>query len=398
MERLAKAADRFHATASAEDQADLASFCAQHASWLEEYALFMALAEHAGWSSWCDWDAPLAGRQAVALLEARHVHGRRMAFWKFCQWCFFRQWRQLRAYANARGIKIIGDAPIFIAHQSAEVWARPELFELDAAGQPTVVAGVPPDDFSATGQRWGNPLYKWSAHAQDNYQWWIERIRRIFELVDIVRIDHFRGFESYWEIPASEPTAMQGRWVPAPGDDLFRAITQALGPLPIIAEDLGIITREVDALRKRHGFPGMRVLQFAWSDTGSGQSRYLPHWHTPDSVVYGGTHDNNTALGWWQAASEGLRHHLREYLATDGRDVGWDLIRAACSSVADMAIHPMQDVLRLPSEHRMNVPGQGEGNWTWRFTWADVQPSHAAQMLRMSQLYGRLPGARGDAE
>ena len=392
MERLARAAARFEQSALVHDTADFKSFCTAHAPWLDDYALFMALAEASGGQSWCDWDQLLAGRDPVALSQAGRTHAQRIAFWKFCQWRFLRQWLRLKDYANARGVRIIGDTPIFIAHQSADVWARPDLFQLNAAGQPTVVAGVPPDDFSATGQRWGNPLYRWPAHVAEQYQWWIERIRCTFELVDIVRIDHFRGFDSCWEIPADEPTAIHGRWVPAPGDALFRAVAAALGPLPVIAEDLGVITEEVDALRKRHAFPGMQVLQFAWSPDGVGHSRYLPHNHAADSVVYGGTHDNNTALGWWQAAPEGMRHHLREYLATDGQDVAWDLIRAAFSSVAGLAIHPMQDVLRLSAEHRMNVPGVAEGNWGWRFSWSQVDASHAEQLRRMCLIYGRLPG------
>jgi 4-alpha-glucanotransferase len=391
MERLARAAARFQQSAAAPDVEDFSSFCMGHAHWLDDYALFMVLAESSGDQLWCDWDPALARRDDVALNQARRQYSQRIAFWKFCQWRFFRQWAKLKEYANAKGVWIVGDTPIFIAHQSADVWARPDLFELDAAGQPTVVAGVPPDDFSATGQRWGNPLYRWSAHAAEQYQWWIARIRSTFELVDIVRIDHFRGFESYWEIPADEPTAMHGRWVLARGDELFHAVTAALGSLSVIAEDLGVITPEVDALRKRHAFPGMQVLQFAFSPDGVGQSRYLPHNHAADSVVYGGTHDNNTALGWWDTAPEGLRHHLRDYLATDGQDVSWDLIRAAFSSVADLAIHPMQDVLRLAGDHRMNVPGVANGNWGWRFSWAQVDPTHAEQLRRMCELYGRVP-------
>ncbi len=390
MERLACAAQRFAAVASEADRAELAAFCAAHASWLPDYALFMALAEHHDWRDWCDWPDGLAERQPGALAAARERHADRIAFWTFCQWSFFRQWARLRAYANERGVKVVGDAPIFIAHQSAEVWVRPELFELDAHGRPTVVAGVPPDLFSATGQRWGNPLYRWAAHAQEGYAWWIERVRRTLELVDIVRIDHFRGFAGYWEIPASEPTAMHGRWVAGPGQALFDALAAALGPVPVIAEDLGVITPEVDALRKGAGLPGMRILQFAWGEGEGAERRFLPHNHEPDSVVYTGSHDNDTTLGWWAAADEGARHHLREYLATDGRAVHWDLIRAACASVADSAVYPMQDVLGLDGRHRMNFPGKGEGNWAWRFDWTQVPPEAAQRLRRMAQLYERL--------
>jgi 4-alpha-glucanotransferase len=294
-------------------------------------------------------------------------------------------------------VRIIGDIPIFIAHQSAEVWARPDLFELDAAGHRTVVAGVPPDGFSATGQRWGNPLYRWSAHSADNYRWWIARIAGTCALVDLVRLDHFRGFESYWEIPASAPTAEQGRWVPAPGDALLQAVAEALGTLPIIAEDLGVITPEVDALRQRHGLPGMRVLQFAFGDDQDAGSRYLPHHHTADSVVYTGTHDNDTTEGWWHTLSDPTRQHVRDYLGADGQGMAWALIRAACASVADMAIYPMQDVLGLDGTHRMNQPGVGEGNWVWRFAWSQVGPEPAQRLHHLARLYDRLPRPPGES-
>src|SRR6185436_12751361 len=347
MERLARAARRFALWASPAERTDFEAFCESHANWLVDYARFMALAEHFAGREWCDWDAPLARREPAALREIDRAHAERIAFWKFCQWCFYGQWQRLKDYAHRRGVKIIGDAPIFIALHSAEIWARPDLFELGPDGRPKVVAGVPPDLFSATGQRWGNPLYRWRAHAKEGYAWWIERIRRTFELVDIVRIDHFRGFAAHWEIQASEPTAIHGRWVKGPGKALFNAIGKALGPLPIIAEDLGVITPDVVQLRKALGLPGMRVLQFGWGeiDGAMGDPHHLPHAYEPDTVVYPGTHDNNTALGWWHTAPEHVRHHLREYLASDGLDVAWDLIRAACASVADTAVYALQDVL-----------------------------------------------------
>ena len=391
MDRLARAAQRFAAQASAEERADLQAFCERHADWLPEHVLFMTLAEQHNWRDWSSWDAPLAARNPVALAAARQIHAERIAFWTFCQWCFFRQWLALKAYANGKGIAVIGDAPIFIAHQSAEVWARPELFQLDARGRPSVVAGVPPDVFSETGQRWGNPLYRWEAHARDGYAWWVQRIRRIFELVDIVRIDHFRGFAGYWEIPASEATAVKGRWLPGPGEALFEAIARELGALPIIAEDLGVITPDVVALRRQFAFPGMRILQFAWGEGEAAEPRFLPHRHASDSVVYTGTHDNDTTLGWWQAADEATRHHLREYLATDGRAIHWDMIRAASASVADTAIHPLQDVMGLDSSGRMNFPGQGEGWWAWRFRREQLPADAAARLRRMGALYERLP-------
>jgi 4-alpha-glucanotransferase len=387
MDRLARAAQRFETLATAAERADFEAFCTSHADWLDDYALFMTLAEAHDWRDWSDWAVPLAAREPAALAEARLSHASRIAFWTFCQWCFYRQWLALKGYANGRGVEVIGDAPIFIAYQSAEVWSRRELFELDARGKPTAVAGVPPDAFSDTGQRWGNPLYRWKAHAKEGYAWWVQRIRRTFELVDIVRIDHFRGFAGYWEIPASEATAVKGRWLPGPGDALFKAIAKALGPLPIIAEDLGVITPDVVALRKKFAFPGMRILQFAF-DGGSGNA-YLPHNHDVDSVVYTGTHDNDTSIGWWASLSEAQRARVRDYLGTDGREIHWDLIRAASASVADTVVHPMQDVLGLGGEHRMNLPGKGEGYWEWRFDWNQVRPEHAQRLGHLTRLFRR---------
>ena len=392
MARLQQAAARFAQTASPAEQADHADFCHHHASWLADYALFMTLADLHGWRDWSDWPAPLAQRDPQALREAASAHAAQIAFWTFSQWCFFRQWKKLRAYANARGIQIVGDAPIFIACQSAEVWAHQALFELDGEGRPTVVAGVPPDYFSATGQRWGNPLYRWSAHAADGYAWWIERVRRTFELVDIVRIDHFRGFAAYWEIPASEPTAIHGRWLPGPGAPLFRAIEAALGALPIIAEDLGVITPDVDALRQEFGLPGMRILHFAFGEDGTNDNTnaYLPHNFERNTVVYTGTHDNHTTAGWWAEGAPAWRQHVLDYLGSDSdRDIHWQLIRAACASVADTAIYPLQDVLGLGGEHRMNLPGKGEGHWEWRFTWAQVESAHAERLAQLCRLYRR---------
>jgi len=389
MERLARAAAQFGVEASAAQRDAYAEFVAEQRSWLDDHALFMALCEANGGRDWCHWSPALAARQPAALAAARAEHAERIHFWQFCQWAFFRQWLSLKAYANERGVEIVGDVPIFIAHQSAEVWAHQNLFELGPDGRPTVVAGVPPDYFSATGQRWGNPLYRWSEHASDGYAWWVERVRRIFELVDVVRIDHFRGFSGCWEIPASAATAVEGRWVPGPGEALFNAIAKALGPLPIIAEDLGVITPDVDALRRKFGFPGMRVLQFAFA--GDATDRFLPHNHEPDTVVYPGTHDNDTVAGWWTTASDHERHFARGYLATDGHDMSWTMIRAAMASVGDTAVHPMQDVLALPSECRMNFPGQGEGWWSWRFQWSQVHPWHAGRLAELVRLYGRAP-------
>ncbi len=395
MERLARAAAAFAQDTNAAQREAFAAFCDAQSDWLDTYALFMSLAEHYHWKDWCEWDAGLAQRVPAALELARVQHAQRIAFWKFCQWRFFAQWQRLRAYANQRGIQIVGDAPIFIAYQSAEVWARQDLFDLNPDGRPRVVAGVPPDYFSATGQRWGNPLYRWSAHASEGYAWWIARIRRTFELVDVVRIDHFRGFASYWEVPASEPTAIKGQWLPGPGAPLFEAIHAALGPLAIIAEDLGEITPDVEALRRAFAFPGMRILQFAFD--GNSCNPFLPHRHQNDTVVYTGTHDNDTTLGWWRSAPEHERQTLRNYLAVDGHDVHWDLIRVACASVADTAIHPMQDILGLGTECRMNFPGKCEGYWEWRFEWAQVQPEHASRLAHLCRVYGR-EGCQGGTD
>ncbi len=388
MERLARAAQCFVAQSKAQQQVEYAAFCAHHADWLDTYALFMALAEHHGWQDWCDWPDGLAAREPAALQRAQQVHASRIAFWKFCQWRFFAQWACLRAHAHARGVQIVGDTPIFIAYQSAEVWARPDLFDLDADGRARVVAGVPPDYFSATGQRWGNPLYRWEAHAAQGYAWWIARIRRTFELVDVVRIDHFRGFAGYWEIPASEPTAVKGQWLPGPGAALFEAIHAALGDVAIIAEDLGEITPDVEVLRKRFGFPGMRILQFAFG--GGSNNPFLPHNHSRDAVVYTGTHDNDTTLGWWANATDAERAHARAYLGVDGHAFHWSLICAAFASVADTAIVPLQDVLGMGTECRMNLPGQPSGYWTWRFDWSQVGPEPAERLKRLGQLFGRM--------
>jgi len=293
----------------------------------------------------------------------------------------------LKRHANARGVRIVGDAPIFIAYHSAEVWARQDLFELDSHGRPTVVAGVPPDAFSDTGQHWGNPLYRWSAHAADGYAWWVERIRRTFELVDIVRIDHFRGFAAFWEIQAFERTAINGHWEPGPGAGLFSAIAHALGPLPIIAEDLGVITPDVVALRKHFAFPGMRILQFAFDSDSA--NLYLPHNHETDSVVYTGTHDNNTSVGWWHSLTEAQRERVRDYLGIDGSEIHWQLIRAGYASVADTVIHPLQDVLGLDASARMNHPGLAEGWWEWRFDWGQVRAEHGQRLAHWAKLYRR---------
>lgn len=390
MEKLRLAAGRFKA--ETQHQAEFAAFCKAEQSWLDDYALFMALAEKFGWQDWAHWEPSLARREKKALARAMVELESEIEFWHFCQWCFFRQWRKLKHYANERGIQIIGDIPIFIAYQSAEVWARQDLFELGEDLLPTVIAGVPPDYFSATGQRWGNPLYCWPAHEAEAYAWWVERIRKTIELVDIVRIDHFRGFAGYWEIPASEQTAINGRWMPGPGDKLFNAVQAALGTLPIIAEDLGVVTPDVVALLEQFNLPGMRILQFAFG--GGTDNPYLPHNFKNNTVVYGGTHDNDTAVGWFNTASQRERIFACKYLGTAGAEINWDLIRAASQSVADIAIHPFQDVLGLGSEHRMNLPGKAEGYWEWRFSWEQVMPEHSERLYEITAVHGRCAADR----
>ncbi len=391
MTRLASAAQAFGQGGEPRAQADFEDFQQAERAWLPDYALYMALSEALGEGDWTRWPTALRRREATALAAARQTHAGRIQFWAFCQWRFFRQWAALRRHAHDKGVRLVGDAPIFIAHQSADVWAHPQLFLLDDQGRPGVVAGVPPDYFSATGQRWGNPLYDWPAHQASGFDWWIARIRHSLAMVDVLRIDHFRGFEDYWEIPASEPTAIHGRWVRGPGAALFEALHTALGAMPIIAEDLGIITPEVERLRRQFGFPGMRILHFAFG--GAPDNPYLPHNYEANTVAYTGTHDNNTTQGWWAQASVQERDHLWAYLDLrpgDEADLHWKLIQACCASVADTVIHPMQDVLGLPAQCRMNTPGTAEGNWGWRFEWSQVQPWHAGRLAAICQRYGRL--------
>lgn len=392
MARLREAASGFFADTSAPERSEFDAWCRREAGWLDDYALFMALeAAHSG-ACWWTWAPALARREAAALTQARARHAGELAFWQFVQWCFDRQWRAVRAHAHARGVAIVGDLPIFVAHHSADCWARPDLFLLGPDFQPSVVAGVPPDFFSTEGQRWGNPLYDWDAMAADGYGWWSDRIRRMLAQADVFRIDHFRGFAAHWEIQASCPTAVEGRWVTGPGRALFDAIEAAVGPLPIIAEDLGVITPDVEALRDACGFPGMRILQFAFG--GDAAHAYLPHNHPPRSVAYTGTHDNDTSLGWWRAASARERTYAASYLGCEegesaaGAGVAGAMRRVTMASAANTVIFPMQDVLGLDGAHRMNVPGLMGGNWSWRFDWSMVGESGAA-LGRLSAAYGR---------
>jgi len=369
--QLRAAAAGFGAKATPAERKAFGAWCQANADWLDDYSLFMALETAHEGRAWWDWAPELARREPLAMVNARKLHGREVAFWRFVQWCFDEQLAALKTYANERGVYLMGDLPIFIAHHSADCWARPDLYTLDEHFQPTVVAGVPPDDMGPLGQRWGNPLYRWDKMAAEDYAWWTARVKRSLHQADVFRIDHFRGFAGYWEIPSSSPTAQEGRWLMGPGQALFDAIAKALGPLPIIAEDLGFITADVHALREGCGFPGMKILQFAFG--GDGEHEFLPHMYERNVVVYSGTHDNDTARGWWDNAKEHERKFAGTYLACGAHDVHWAMIRAALESVANIAIFPLQDVLGLGSEHRMNTPGTlGGPNWTWRFDWGMV--------------------------
>ena len=387
--RLREGAAGFTARATAADQLAFAGWCQGQAHWLDDYALFMALREaHAG-QPWWTWPAPLRQRDPAELLAACQQHQTEIRFWRFVQWCFDTQFTALKSHANASGVALVGDLPIFIAHDSVDCWTRPDLYWLDEAGQPTVIAGVPPDDLGPDGQRWGNPLYRWDRMAAENYAWWTARVQRAMAHADVFRIDHFLGFSAYWEIPATSPTAKLGRWVPGPGPALFNAISRALGPLPIIAEDLGLITPAVRELRDGCGFPGMKILQFAFG--GDGSHEFLPHNYVPHVVVYTGTHDNDTARGWWDNAPAHERAFCAAYLHCEEADVHLAMIRAASNSVAQMAVFPLQDVLGLGSAHRMNLPGTlGGGNWAWRFDWGDLPDDLAAGLARISQVSGRM--------
>ena len=381
---------RFQDRASDEQRAALAAFVSapEQSDWLADYALFMTLKNAAGGAAWWTWDKPLALRDAGALEDAKRTHADEMKFWEYIQFLFFRQWDAVRDAAHARGIRIMGDVPIYVANDSADVWGSPELFQLDEQGRPTVVAGVPPDYFSATGQRWGNPLYRWNVLRETGYRWWISRVRMNLRMADVVRLDHFRGFAEYWEVPAHEETAIHGRWMPGPGAALFEALREALGPLPLIAEDLGLITEDVHALRRTVGFPGMRVLQFGFAQT---DSSHLPHHFEPATVVYTGTHDNDTTRGWFENASPDERETALAYLGcTENDDIARAMIRAAYTSVADIAITPAQDILSLGSEARMNIPGAEHDNWSWRIEDGALTADHAAALRRLAVITGRL--------
>lgn len=384
---LRHAFEHFKAQRQPELRQSFNDFLAQNHSWLNDYALFAALKEHHGGAGWATWDDAIARHEPEAVAEWTAKLSDDVQFFSFLQFVFRRQWLALKNYANERGIQIIGDIPIFVAYDSADVWANRDLFWLDAQGAPTVVAGVPPDYFSETGQLWGNPLYRWNILAQRGYDWWIERFRATLTIYDIVRLDHFRGFAAYWEVPAREETAINGRWVAGPGTDLFVKVRDALGSLPIIAEDLGLITPDVVELREHFSFPGMKVLHFAFG--AKSDDPYLPHNYEPHCVVYTGTHDNDTTRGWWNGLPDHERYRVQTYLGRDGADISWDMIRLASMSVAETAIFPLQDVLDLDSSARMNTPGMAGGNWTWRFSLEQLTPFITDRLRTMTAMYGR---------
>ncbi len=393
---LEKAFDQFEAGVFHEVQTELDAFIGQNADWLEDYALFQAIREAHDFAIWTDWPTPLAQRDPEALAQARVDYARSVRMHTFWQYLFDRQWRYLHRYARSKHIQIFGDLPIYVAHDSADVWSHPDLFFLNDDGTSIVVAGVPPDYFSETGQRWGNPIYRWEVMAAQGFAWWTRRFEKIFQRVDIIRLDHFRGFEAYWEIPADEPTAINGRWVQGPGASLFHAVEAKLGRLPIVAENLGLITDEVTALMNNFRFPGMAVLQFAFES--STDSYFLPHNYEQQLVAYTGTHDNDTVVGWWEQnnstfASEAMNRmkaYARMYLNLNGHErIHWTCIRALMGSAAGLVVFPVQDLLGLGSRARMNIPGKGSENWRWRVTAQALSSDLAERLGALTRIYGR---------
>lgn len=388
LELLDKAFTRFQQSPANGLPQAFRQFRQAEAHWLEDFSLFMAIKQDLGGGSWADWPLDLRTRQPEALGEARSRLLTEIDRHAFYQFLFFRQWDMLRDHAHRLGIRIIGDIPIFVAHDSADVWANLDLFYTDSEGRLTAVAGVPPDYFSATGQLWGNPLYRWDIHKQRGYAWWISRFRAVLRLVDIIRLDHFRGFAGYWEIPAGMPTAEIGRWAPGPGKDFLYAVQNALGNLPIIAEDLGVITPDVVELRDTFDLPGMKVIQFAFLI--GPEDPFLPHNYIRNCIVYTGTHDNDTTLGWFTSAPEPERKFALDYVGTTAEDIPWTMIRLVWRSIGDMAVVPMQDLLSLGPEARMNFPGTPSGNWSWRMSEADLSQELAARVKEINRLYSRL--------
>lgn len=380
------AARNFLERHSPEEWSRFSAYCLENASWLEPWALYTLLRHRYNFVSWNYWPDDVKHRTPAALDRLRQEHAEDLAVAQAIQFAFDEQWRALRQYCAARNIRFIGDIAIFLNYDSADVWTHPDLFELNPDLSPIRVAGVPPDYFSETGQRWGNPLYKWDVLRRTNFAWWVDRIRRSRFLYDIVRLDHFRGFEAYWAIPAAEETAVNGQWVKAPGAALFESLRRQLGDLPFIAEDLGLITPQVDALREQFGFPGMKVVQFGFS--GRGAHIHLPHRYVTNTVAYTGTHDNDTTRGWWRTASPTEKAAVQAYLAA-GDDVVWPLIRAVAASVADICLIPVQDILELDSSARMNIPSRPAGNWSWRLAEGALTPALAQKLAALAEVTDR---------
>lgn len=363
------------------------NFCLRNQAWLEDYAFFMALKIQQDGKSWADWDHQITIREKGTINRYRIQLADDINFYRFIQFLFFQQWLELKAFANINGIRIIGDIPLYVAFDSADAWANPGLFDFDKDLNPITVAGVPPDYFSETGQLWGNPIYNWEKLEQDGFQWWIDRIKASFTLYDILRIDHFRGLAAYWAVPYGEKTAINGEWIEAPGRDMLAAVYNALGELPIIAEDLGVITPDVVALREEFGMPGMKILQFAF-DSGE-ENEFIPHNYDKNSVVYTGTHDNETTLGHFLASKPEDKQMMRDYFRIDDNDPAWSYIRLAWSTVSAIAIAPLQDVLRLDSRGRMNFPGKPSGYWKWRYSHDMLTSEHAGELMKLTNIFGR---------
>ncbi|WGV23832.1 4-alpha-glucanotransferase [Halotia branconii] len=388
---LKKACNNFRTQASPIQQKEFAGFCESKAYWLDNYALFMALKDYHNNASWYTWEPELAKREPEALDQIQRQLTEEIFYYKFTQYEFFRQWSNVKSYANMRGIEIIGDIPIYVSHDSADVWANPEIFCLDEeTGAAAQMAGVPPDYFSATGQLWGNPVYHWEQLQKQDFKWWVQRFEAMLDYVDIIRIDHFRGFEAFWAVKQGEETAMNGEWIEAPGEELFDTIRQKLGKLPVLAEDLGVITPEVEALRDKYEFPGMKVLQFAFGSDPS--NPFLPFNYSRNAVVYTGTHDNDTTVGWFNTASDWEKQNLLLYLGcVSPEGIHWDLIRLALSSIANQAIIPLQDILGLGNEARMNFPSVAEGNWEWRYQSEALTEELGDRLKMLTKLCGRAP-------
>ena len=387
---IEEAARNFLDRASDDQRMRFQKFCNENISWLPDYAMYTVLRRMHNYASWHEWPQEYARRNGDALTRLLNEKGRELATEQVVQFFFNEQWCSLRAYCHERDVQILGDVAIFVSYDSADVWMNPDLFELDENLRPLRVSGVPPDYFSATGQRWGNPLYRWGVMKDRGFNWWVARVRRALALYDVIRLDHFRGFEAYWSIAAEEETAINGQWVKAPGHELFQRLREAFGELPFIAEDLGVITKEVDELREHYEMPGMRILQFGFSDRGS--HLYLPHRFVPNTVAYTGTHDNNTTLGWWMDdLADWERENVQAYLRPiqHPHDIVWAMIKAAATSVADLCIFPLQDILHLGSDARMNTPAAGAGNWTWRYSPGALHPDLATKLAKLMEMTDR---------